>query len=130
MTAMPDNSNLSEPQDICVLLRAHGEEYWLLSEVLPVLRELEQPGAIPEDQLGAALAYLEILWLDARRRAAETDAAYARLDPSDSQRDTILHEKASRYHAAVRRLRTSLARRVRERTWLSDDALGHQHAHR
>ncbi len=129
MTDMPDNSNISEPHDICVLLRAHGEEHWLVSEVLPVLRQIEQPGAIPEDQLGAALAYLEILWLDARLRAAETDAAFARLDPRDSGRDVILHEKASRYHAAVRRLRTSLARRVRERTWLPDDALGHQHAH-
>jgi hypothetical protein len=129
MTDMPDHSNTSEPQDICVLLRAHGEEHWLISEVLPVLRELEAPGAIPEDQLGAALAYLEILWLDARRRAAETDAAFARLEPSDSQRDLILHEKASRYHAAVRRLRTVLARRVHERTWLPDDALGHQHAY-
>jgi hypothetical protein len=129
MTNTPDHSNTSEPQDICVLLRAHGEEHWLMSEVLPVLLELEQPGAIPEDQLGAALAYLEILWINASRRAAETDAAFARLDPSDSQRDLSLHEKASRYHAAVRRLRTSLARRVRERTWLSDDALGHQHAH-
>jgi len=129
MTDMPDHSNISEPQDICVLLRAHGEEHWLLAEVLPVLRELEAPGAIPEDQLGAALAYLEILWFDARRRAAETDAAYARLDPSDNQRDLTLHEKASRYHAAVRRLRTSLARRVHERTWSPDDALDHQHAH-
>lgn len=129
MTDMPDHSNISEPQDICVLLRAHGEEQWLVSEVLPVLRELEEPGAIPEDQLGAALAYLEILWLDARRRAAETDAAYARLDPSDAQRDLTLHEKASRYHAAVRRLRAGLARRVHERTWSPDDAIDHQHAH-
>jgi hypothetical protein len=129
MTDLPDPSPLSEPQDICVLLRVHGEEHWLLSEVLPVLRELEQPGAIPEDQLGAALAYLEILWLDARRRAAETDAAYARLHSADAQRDLTLSEKASRYHAAVRRLRASVDRRVRERTWLPDDALGHQHAH-
>lgn len=126
---MPDHSNISEPQDICVLLRVHGEEHWLIAEVLPVLRELEEPGLIPEDQLGAALAYLEILWLDARRRAAETDAAYARLDPADAQRDPILQEKANRYHAAVRRLRTRLDGRVRERTWLPDDALGHQHAH-
>lgn len=129
MTDMPDHSNISEPQDICVLLRAHGEEHWLLSEVLPVLRELEAPGVIPEDQLGAALAYLEILWLDAGRRAAETDAAYARLDAAEAQRDLTLHEKASRYHAAVRRLRTSLGRRVHERTWLTDDTFGHQHAH-
>ncbi|HEY4996536.1 MAG TPA: hypothetical protein VII03_00995 [Solirubrobacteraceae bacterium] len=127
---MTDHSNISEPQDICVLLRAHGEEHWLISEVLPVLRELEQPGAIPEDQLGAALAYLELLWFDARRRAAETDAAYARLDPADSLRnDPILHEKAARYHAAVRRLRAKLAHLVRERTWAEDDALPSQHAH-
>ena len=129
MTAMPDHSNLSEPQDICVLLRAHGEEHWLIGEVLPVLRELEQPGVIPDDQLGAALAYLELLWLDASRRAAETDAAYARLDPADAERDPILHEKADRYHAAVRRLRAKLEHRVRASTWHADDALPNQHAH-
>ncbi len=128
MTAISDHSNLSEPQDICVLLRAHGEERWLITEVLPVLRHLEQPGAIPEDQLGAALAYLELLWLDASRRAAETDAAYARLDPSDAERDPILHEKAARYHAAVRRLRAKFDRRVRERTWREDHALPSRHA--
>ncbi len=76
----------SHPPDICLLLRAHGEQRWLTSEVVPVLRQLEQPGAIPEDQLGAALAYLEVLWIDARMRAAETDAAYAKLQATAPQR--------------------------------------------
>lgn len=130
MTATPNQPKISEPPDILALLRAHAEEYWLLSHVLPVLRELEHPLSIPEDQLGAALAYLEVLWLDACRRAAETDAAYARMAPAEAQRDRLLYEKARRYHAAVRRLRIALGRRVTGRTRLPDDACGDRHARR
>ena len=39
-----------------------------------------------EEQLGAALAYLEVLWVDACLRAAETDAAYAELDAATAAR--------------------------------------------
>jgi hypothetical protein len=109
MTELPD---ISHPPDICLLLRAHGEQRWLVSEVVPVLRQIERPGSIPEDQLGAALAYLETLWLDASRRAAETDAAYAQLDTVGSNGDRVLFEKARRYHAAVRRLRGAVGHRV------------------
>lgn len=111
---MSENPHLSEPQDICVLLRAHGEQRWLIGEVLPVLRQIETPESIPEDQLGAALAYLELLWLDACQRARETDATYAKLDPCSPlhQHDLVLYEKARRYHAAVRRLRNTIDRRV------------------
>ena len=72
---MDQPTSLSHPSDICLLLRAHAEQRWLTSELLPVVRELESPDQIPEEQLGAALAYLEVLWVDARRRAAETEAA-------------------------------------------------------
>ena len=72
---MNQPSSLSQPSDICLLLRAYAEQRWLTSELLPVIRELESPDQIPEEQLGAALAYLEVLWVDARRRAAETEAA-------------------------------------------------------
>ncbi len=44
-----------------------------------MLRQLETPDALPEEQLGAALAYLEVTWLEAARHAAETDAAFAAL---------------------------------------------------
>jgi hypothetical protein len=102
----------SHPPDICVLLRAHGEQRWLFSEVVPVLRQLEQPRTLPEDQRGAAIAYLEVLWLDAQMRAADTDAAHATLEATNPNGDRALHEKAHRYHAAVRRQRTAIARRI------------------
>ena len=130
MTATPEQPQISGPHDILALLRAHAEEYWLVYHVLPVLSELERPRSIPEDQLGAALAYLEVLWLDSCRRAAETDAAYDRLAPAEAQPDRLLYEKARRYHAAVRRLRVATGHRVARRTRLPDDAFGHRHAHR
>lgn len=107
---MTNIADITSPPDICLLLRAHCEQRWLISEVVPVLREIEQPGAVPEDQLAAALAYLETLWLDARRRAAETDAARARLDAAGGE--SALLAKARRYHAAVRRLRQAVGHRV------------------
>jgi hypothetical protein len=100
------------PPDISLILRAHGEQLWLTAEVVPIVRELEEPGAIPDDLLGAALAYLEVTWLDAAARAAETDAARAELDRAHGERDGVLREKACRYHAAVHRLRSAVARRV------------------
>jgi hypothetical protein len=109
---MANPPHISDPPDICLLLRAHCEQRWLISEVVPVLRQIERPGAIPDNQLAAALAYLETLWLDARQRASETDAARARLDASTCEHDGVLHAKARRYHAAVRRLRAAVAHRV------------------
>lgn len=126
---MPEQSNISESQAICVLLRVHGEEHWLTTEVLPVLRELESPCEIAQEQLGAALAYLEVLWLDACRRAAETDAACAQLGAAQAQGDRVLHEKTRRYHAAVRRLRSSLGRRVVALTRCCEEPFEHVHAH-
>jgi hypothetical protein len=125
---MNENHQLSHPQDICLLLRAHGEQRWIISELLPVLRQVETPGAIPEDQLGAALAYLELLSLDARLRARETDAAHANLRPDEVEHDQVLYEKAHRYHAAVCRLRRSVERRIAACTRLPDGLLGHEHA--
>jgi hypothetical protein len=120
---MAEHSETSHPQDICVLLRVHAEEHWLRGELLPVLRELEPPCEVPSEQLGAALAYLEVLWIDACTRAAETDAACAALGRADAERDRLLYERTHRYHAAVRRLRQTLARRVAACTWPADDAL-------
>ncbi len=109
---MTDHPNTSHPPDICLILRAHSEQRWLISEVAPIVRQLEQPRLIPEDQIGAALAYLEVLWLDAAGRAAETDAARANLDRASAGCDRVLYDKARRYHAAVRRLRDAVRRRV------------------
>ncbi len=109
------------PPDICLLLRVHAEQRWLVSKVIPALRQLEPPPALQGEQKGAALAYLEVLWLEAGLRAAETDAAAAKLsltgaDPVDPAGATLLQQKAERYHAAVRRLRQAVDRRVRALT--------------
>lgn len=125
---MTDYPDLSHPPDICLILRVHGEQRWLMSKVVPIVRQLEQPHLIPEDQLGAALAYLEVLWLDACQRAAETDAAHAQLDCQSVNGDRVLHEKARRYHAAVRRLRIAVGRRVTALTGAPCEARTHQHA--
>lgn len=109
---MTHDFDLSPPSDVCLLLRAHAEQRWLSLEVGPVLRQLQQPDSIPEEQLGAALAYLEVLWIEASQRATETDAAYAALDLSATNGDRALHRKARGYHAAVRTFRDVIARQV------------------
>src|ERR1700716_3192502 len=100
----------SPTSDICLLLRAHAEQRWLCHEVLPVVRQLEQSDLLPEEQLGAALAYLEVLWIEASQRAAETDTAYAELQACAAHADPRLHAKARSYHAAVLNLRKAIAR--------------------
>lgn len=105
-------NDLAHPFDVCLLLRAHGEQWWLTTEVLPVLEQLETPCAVPEDQVGAAFAYLEVLSIDASRRARETDAAFAQLAGDAAEAASSLHAEAGRYHAAVRALRASLGVRV------------------
>jgi len=109
---MPNCSDNSYLSDVCLLLRCHGEQLYLSSQVLPVLNELERPGAVPDGQLGAALAYLELLWIDASRRAAETEAALATLLRGQERQ---LHAQACRYHAAVHAQRQAIARRVAAR---------------
>jgi fructose-specific component phosphotransferase system IIB-like protein len=100
------------PADVCLLLRAHAEQRWLSREVVPVLRQLESIDELPEEQLGAALAYLEVTWLEATRHAAETDAAFAALEDAAPGARETLSAKARRYHAAVRLLREAAGRRV------------------
>ncbi len=103
----------SPPSDVCLMLRAHAEQRWLAREVIPVLRQLHTPDELPEEQLGAALAYLEVTWLEARRLAAETDAAFADLDDVISPgSDEALPSKARRYHADVLTLRETIAPQV------------------
>jgi hypothetical protein len=118
MTSHSDNSHLS---DICLLLRAHGEQLWLTCEVLPVLRQLERREGLPEEQLGAAIAYLEVLWIEASQRAKETDAAHAQLDGAAVNGDRALNEEARGYHAAVCSLRSALAHRVKDILAVPDD---------
>jgi len=122
---MLGDSDTTHPPDICLILRAHGEQRWLVSKVVPIVRQLEQPRLVPEDQVGAALAYLEVLWLDACNRAAETDAAHAELDHDGIDGDRILYDKARRYYAAVRRLRCAVGRRVTALTGAPSHAPSH-----
>jgi hypothetical protein len=93
------------------LLRAHAEQRWLSREVIPVLRQLETKEQLPEEQFGAALAYLEVIWIEAQQRARETDAAAADLlEPSVEQ--TQLSGKACRYRHSVKNLRQVVDKRV------------------
>jgi hypothetical protein len=114
MTQDPNSSRnprQSPAADVCLLLRAHGESRWLSNELAPVLREVEQRETISDRQLATALAYLEVLWIEAGARARETESARVELDAFGSI-DPSLYEKALRYHAAVRRLRDAIEVRV------------------
>jgi hypothetical protein len=111
MTHHPHPSPLS---DVCLLLRAHAEHSWLNHEVMPLVHELRHRESLPEEQLGAAMAYLEVLWIESSQRSAETEAALAELDAIDAAADRALSGKARGYHAAVRALRGHLAHHVEE----------------
>jgi hypothetical protein len=100
------------PSDICLLLRAHCEQLWITTHLLPQLCELEPPRSIPEDELGSALAYLEVLWIDARQRAAETERAFDLLPPPASAEERPFEAEVRRYHRGVRRLRQATGLRV------------------
>jgi hypothetical protein len=125
---MTDQPLISTPTDICLILRADAEQLWLMSEVLPTVRQLECPGAVSDEHMGAALAYLEVLWLDACQRAAETDAALEQLATGSADGDAMLFEEARCYHAAVRRQRTAARERVRALVGVSDESHAHEHA--
>jgi hypothetical protein len=109
---MTNHSHPSPLSDVCLLLRAHAEHSWLNHEVMPVVRELQQRDSLPEEHLGAAMAYLEVLWIEASQRAAETEAAHADLEVIDAAGERALSGKARGYHAAVRNVRSHLARVV------------------
>jgi hypothetical protein len=99
------------PPDVSLLLRAHAERRWLSREVIPVLRQIETCTGLPEDQLPAALAYLEVTWAEAVGRARDTDAERRRLDERDVA-EQPLFARAHRYHRVVETLRGAVARRV------------------
>jgi hypothetical protein len=94
------------------MLRVDAERRWLSREVIPVLRQLRDPDELPEEQLGAALAYLEVTWLEARRLATETDATLAEMDAAPRSSEEALPSKARRYHASVHTLRDAVERNV------------------
>ncbi len=115
MPSMYPSQDLTPPQDVCLLLRAYAEQRWLSREVVTVLRQLETPDELPDEQLGAALAYLEVVWIEALRHSAETDAAFAALDQELGDQELTgqaLPSTARRYHSAVIALREAVARHV------------------
>jgi hypothetical protein len=102
------------PPEVSLLLRAYAEQRWLSREVVPVVRQLETHEGLPEEQVGAALAYLEVVWSEASRRAGDTDGACTRLALlMPAAIDGALARRARRYHAAVVALRDAALRRVR-----------------
>jgi hypothetical protein len=101
----------SLPSDITLLLRADAEHCWLHREVIPVLRQVESRERLPDEQVGAALAYLEAMWSEATIRARATDAAGAHLNSRDGGHNS-LSSPAGRYHTVVRALRGVVAERV------------------
>jgi hypothetical protein len=115
------SSDRSSVADVCLLLRAHAESRWLSNQLAPVLREVEERESISEEQLATALAYLEVLWIEACARARETESARVELDALGSG-DRALYEKAHRYHAAVRRLRDGIEQRVARLIAVPSDA--------
>jgi len=114
--------------DVCLLLRAHAEQRCLNHDVAPFVRKLQQRDHLPEEQLSAALVHLEIIWIKASRRAAETDAAYEDLNAHDVAGKRALSDQARGYHAAVCALRRSLARRVQELLVAPVEDLASEHA--
>jgi hypothetical protein len=109
---MSNSFDSSLPSDVCLLLRADAEQCWLRREVIPVLRHLETREQLPDDQVKAALAYLEVIWSEATARAGETDAAHTHLRTEEDGEHDALSGPAGRYHAAVRVLRGVVAERV------------------
>jgi hypothetical protein len=99
------------PPDVSLLLRTHSEQHWLSREVIPVIRQLTTGERLPEEQLPAAAAYLEVIWIQAAARARETDAALRQLEALDLRRQP-LSGRARRYYAAVKTLREAVGRRV------------------
>ena len=81
--------------------------------MISVLRQLEaRERSLPDEQLGAAFAYLEVIWIEALRHAQETDGALVQLELARGRRRCRAGARARRYHASVRNLRQAVAGRV------------------
>jgi hypothetical protein len=122
------HADLTAPSDVCLMLRAHAQQHWLNRQVMPVLSELEDRDSVPEDQVGAALAYLEVLWHEASIRAGETEAAFAKLNAAASSGEQRLHEKVRRYHASVSQLHQAVEDHVTKLVAAPSDMRAHDPA--
>jgi hypothetical protein len=108
---MSTSFDLSLPSDITLLLRADAERSWLRREVIPVLRQVESRELLSEEEVGAALAYLEATWTQATARARATDAAFAHLHTRNGGHNALTGS-ADRYHTFVHALRRIVAERI------------------
>jgi hypothetical protein len=124
---MSEHTDRTPSPDVSLLLRAHAEQHWLSREVIPVLRQVEMRESLPEEQLGAASAYLEVIWIEAVKHARETDGAREQLDRLGLP-DQRLCDKARRYHSAVRDLREVVAKRVAPHLGVPKNGSSQRHA--
>ena len=99
--------------DVCLLLRAHAES--ALAEQRADARccaSSSSATSIPDEQLGAALAYLEVLWIEACARAAETDAARVELDALGGARPGAARRRPAATTPPCAACATAIERRV------------------
>lgn len=103
---------LPEAADVILMLRAHAEQLWLSREVIPVLRQLEMHDG-SDEQLAAAVAYLEVIWLEALRHARETETARQEHERARAEEQgEVIPSRANRYHAAIKNLREVVSLRI------------------
>ena len=105
----------SPDPEVCLMLRADAEMRCLSRQVIPALCEAERTEGVRDDALGAAIAYLEVLWMEAQGRASATEAAFAEAIGSASAAGSSADDlcgKAQRFHTAVSMLRKTVTERI------------------
>ena len=100
--------------DTALMLRAHAEHHWMQTEISPTLSHLEQPAGLGHEEMQAAVAYLQMAWSEAVRRAAQSDLARERLDREAAADVAVepLTRQARRYHDCVQSVRAAMHGRV------------------
>jgi hypothetical protein len=115
LAELPSTEAPLDPQPCCVtlLLRAHAEQSFLRREVLPVLSQLEAPGELDCAERAAALAFLEVSWLQAQLRAFTTDLTHASIIAAGPPERDSLRAPAERYYRNLRALRAHTSERIK-----------------
>ena len=103
-----------QPCCVTLLLRAHAEQGFLRREVLPVLSQLEEPGELDCSERSAALAFLEVAWLEAQLRAFATDLTRATVIGAERAPSDRLQRPAELYYRSLRALRAHVGERARQ----------------
>jgi hypothetical protein len=106
------------PSDTTLLLRVYAEHRWLAEELTDLVERVESraftvAGETPtEPELRAAMAALQELWSEGRRRAAHTDRAFQTVAVVDEDDAPWLVRQTCSYYRWLCELRDSLATRV------------------